>query len=127
MAIRTTARLIALGCIAVTVGAAAQIGLPSVRLPSLPTTGLTASNRANRRRRCRSGTGALTSLRRTTAMKLIRQNRQLIEADPNGEPILRGQLLALDLRAAALERIVAAGFVRVSGQRLEGRIAVSMY
>lgn len=116
MAIRTTARLIALGCIAVTVRAAAQIGLPPVRLPSLPTTGLIAPIGQTATGAAGLGTGALTSLRRTAADELIRQNRQLIEADPNGEPILRGQLLALDLGAAALERVVAAGFVRVSEQ-----------
>ena len=119
MAIRTTARLIALGCIAVTVGAAAQIGLPSLHLPSLPTTGLTAPIGQTAAGAAGLGTGALTSLRRTAGDELIRHNRQLIEADPNGEPILRGRLLALDLRAAALERIVAAGFVRVSGQTPE--------
>lgn len=119
MALRTAARLFALGCAALTGSAPAQINLPPVRLPQLPATGLTSPIEQSAAGAANLGSAALTSLRRATGQNLIRQNRQLIEADPKGEPMLRGQLLALDLSAEALERIVAAGFVRVSGQRLE--------
>ena len=120
MGVRTAARLFALGCAALTGGAAAQINLPPVRLPPLPATGL-----AGPLGPAVAGAASPVSMRSPRCAKrrrksLIRQNRQLIEADPNGEPMLRGQLLALDLSAAALEHISAAGFQRVSGQRLEG-------
>jgi len=120
MAHRTVARLIALSCIAMSVGVAAQIGLPPVRLPSLATPGLIAPIGQTASGAVGLDASALTSLRRASGDELIRQNRQLIEADPKGEPIVRGQLLALDLRAEALERIVAAGFVRVSEQSPDG-------
>lgn len=119
MGLRTAARLIALGCTAVTaattvsVGAAAQIGLPPVQLPSLPTPNLTGPIGASATGTAGLGAPALTSLRRAADDELIRRNRRLIEADPHGEPMLRGQLVALDLSSEALERLVAAGFVRV--------------
>jgi subtilisin family serine protease len=120
MALRTTARLIALSCTVVTVGVAAQIGLPPVHLPSLPTTGLTGPVGQAATGAAGLGAAALTSLRRAAGEELIRRNRQLIEADPNGEPMLRGELLALDLSAEALERVVAAGFLRVGEQSSDG-------
>jgi hypothetical protein len=120
MGLRTAARLFALACAALTGSAAAQVNLPQLRLPPLPATGLAAPLERSATGAANLGANALTSLRRTTAQDLIRRNRQLLEADPNGEPILRGELLALDLSAAALEHIVAAGFARLSEQRLEG-------
>ena len=120
MGLRTAARLFALGCAALTGGAAAQINLPPVRLPPLPGTGLAGQIGQTAGDAAGLGPAALTSLRRTAGQNLIRQNRQLIEADPKGEPMLRGQLVALDLSPATLERTAAAGFVRVREQRLEG-------
>jgi len=66
------------------------------------------------------GLAVAQSARRTAGETLIRQNRQLIEADPNGEPLLRGQLVALGLSDAALGRITAAGFTVVREQQLTG-------
>jgi hypothetical protein len=120
MAIRRTARLIALSCTAVTVGVAAQIALPPAHLPSLPSSALTSPIGQTAAGAAGLGAAALASPRRAAGEELIRRNRQLIEADPNGEPMLRGQLLALDLSSAALERIVAAGFMRVSEQSPDG-------
>jgi hypothetical protein len=123
MGLRTAARLIALGCSAVTaVGAAAAvpIGLPPVQLPSLPSSNLTGPIGPSASAAAGLGAPALTSLRRAAGDQLIRRNRQLIEADPNGEPMLRGQLLALDLSAEALARIVAAGFERVRERSSDG-------
>jgi subtilisin family serine protease len=126
MGLATAARLLALGCAALTGSAlAAPINLPPLHLPPLPGAGLngplgqTLSGAEN------VGSSALTSLRRTSAQALIRHNRQLIEADPNGEPMLRGQLVALDLRAAELERVTAQGFVRVGGEPLGGAGSLS--
>ncbi len=120
MGLCTAARLFALGCAALTGSAAAQVNLPALRLPPLPATGLTSPLAQTGAGAASLASNTLASVRQTTAQNLIRQNRQLIEADPSGEPMLRGQLVALDLSAAALEGIAAAGFVRVREQRLEG-------
>jgi subtilisin family serine protease len=118
---RTAARLMALGCAALTGGAlTAPISLPPLHLPSLPATGLNGPLGQTLNGAEAVGSNALTSLRRAGGQELIRQNRQLIEADPNGEPMLRGQLVALDLSAAALARIIANGFVRVGGRPPDG-------
>jgi hypothetical protein len=119
MGLGTAATLFAFGCAALTGSAAAQVGLPAVRLP-LPVGGLTSPLAQTGAGAASLASNTLASLRQTTAQNLIRQNRQLIEADPNGEPMLRGQLVALDLSPATLERTAAAGFVRVREQRLEG-------
>jgi hypothetical protein len=119
MRLRTAATLFALSCAALTGAAAAQISVPAAHLPSLPAAGLSSPLGQSATGAASLAPAALTSLRRTTGQHLIRQNRQQIEADPNGEPMLRGELVALDLSAAALERIVAAGFVRVRGQALD--------
>jgi len=122
MPLRTAARSIARCCTAVaaaaavTVAAAAQLGLPPVQLPSLPAPGLPGPIGQAATGAAGLGATALTSVRRTAGEQLIRHNRRLIEADPDGEPMLRGELLALDLSAAALERVLAAGFVRL-GER----------
>jgi subtilisin family serine protease len=119
MEFRTAARLFALGCAALTGSAAAQVNLPTLRLPALPATGLSGPLGPTGTGAAGLATNTLLSLRQTTAQNLIRANRRLIEADPNGEAMLRGQLIALDLSAAALERIAAAGFVRMREQALD--------
>jgi subtilisin family serine protease len=119
MRLCTAARLFALSCAAVTGTAAGQINLPAARLPPLPASGLTNALGHGATGVTGLAPEALTSVRRTTGQILIRRNPQLIEADPNGEPMLRGALVALDLGAAALEHVLAAGFVRISGQALD--------
>jgi Subtilase family len=126
MPLRIAARSIALCCTAiaaatvVTVAAAAQLGLPAVQLPSLPAAGLPGAIGQTATGAAGIGATALTSLRRTAGEQLIRHNGQLIEADPDGEPMLRGELLGLDLGAAALERVLAAGFVRLGERSADG-------
>jgi subtilisin family serine protease len=119
MRFRTAARLVALSCAAVAGSAAAQINLPTAHLPPLPANGLTSPLGQGATGVTALAPTALTSVRRTTGQNLIRRNPQLIEADPNGEPMLRGALVALDLGAAALEHVLGAGFMRVSGQALD--------
>ncbi len=126
MPFRTAAGLIALCCTAVvavadvTVAAAAALGLPPVQLPSLPATDLTGPIGQTVTGAAGLGATALAASRRTAGEELIRHHRQLIEADPNGEPMLRGELLGLDLSAAVLERVLAAGFVRVGERSADG-------
>jgi hypothetical protein len=102
--------------------AGAQVNLPPVRLPQLPqlpvplTSPLTQTGNE-----FGSMVGeAQGSVRRATSQRLIRSNPKLLEADPNGQPMLRGELVALDLTAAGLDRIVAAGFSVGPGQALAG-------
>jgi hypothetical protein len=59
-------------------------------------------------------------LRRLRIRELLRTERDTVEADPDGEPILRRQLGALSPTPDALERARAAGFTILSEQSLDG-------
>lgn len=86
----------------------AQIRLP-VQLPSLPALqqNLGALNTMN----ADPGTlRMLSDVRRQAISRLIRANRRLIEADPDGEPIVRGEILALGIDDEMLSRWTALGF-----------------
>ncbi|MGC3983151.1 MAG: S8 family serine peptidase [Steroidobacteraceae bacterium] len=50
-------------------------------------------------------------LRAARVRELLRANPDTLEADPNGMPVLRGQLIALSPTPQALQAIVAAGFI----------------
>lgn len=63
---------------------------------------------------------ALADARRLAQQTLLRQNPRTLEADPNGAPMLRAELLAVDLPAEALPAITAAGFTVESNQILPG-------
>src|SRR5260221_345972 len=58
--------------------------------------------------------------RAAAARALIRHHRALIEADPDGAPIVRAELLAFGPEAAALGAATAAGFEIVRRQALAG-------
>lgn len=62
----------------------------------------------------------LTRARTDAVRDLLRNNRRELEADPQGEPIVRSQILALGVSAAALDAARAAGFTIVSSENLEG-------
>jgi subtilisin family serine protease len=81
--------------------AEAQIRLP-VQLPSLPLSTLQQNLGAPDQ--------VLGDVRRQATAWLIRNNRRLIEADPDGEPIVRGEVLAEGIDDAMLSRWVARGF-----------------
>lgn len=97
--------------------AAAQIGLPAVRLPNLPAVGLPGSAAPD----LLSGNGqaadldvrARRELRQARVRELLRRHADVVEADPHGDPIVRGQVLVLSPDGAALEAAVAAGFTEV--------------
>ncbi len=80
--------------------------LPSVQLPTRPQN-LAALDPRN------SDSGllrALTDARRQAIGRLIRGNRRLIEADPDGEPIVRGEVLAVGTDDDMLSRWTSRGF-----------------
>ncbi|HLY52559.1 MAG TPA: S8 family serine peptidase [Steroidobacteraceae bacterium] len=88
----------------------AQIRLPS--LPGLPLPALTQPLEQAQPRVLESA----ADLRRREIKRLIRDNRKLIEADPNGEPVVRGEILAAGVSAQALAQLQSRGFV-LEGER----------
>src|ERR1700730_1846982 len=98
--------------------AGAQVGLPSVRLPQVPgvlpnlpapevpldvdKSAAALAGEVDPRR--------LRELRALRIRELLRRHRDVLEADPHGAPIVRGELLALSPSAAALQAAGAAGF-----------------
>jgi hypothetical protein len=97
--------------------AGAQLGVPPVRLPSLPAVnvpgvvpGITNSATAP------LDTGQLRELRRLRVGELLRRHRDVLEADPQGELIVRGEVLALAPEAAALAAATGAGFTIARGE-----------
>jgi len=114
--------LIWMAALALAASAQAQIRLPSlppVTLPGAPLGALDPLAPAS------NALQAYADARRQAISRLIRSNRRLIEADPHGDPILRGEILAVggDERAA---RWSAAGFVVVQTHPIDAaeRLAV---
>lgn len=101
--------------------AEAQVVLPGVRLPAgglqnLPlNTQRTLSGLSNDLDPRR-----LEDLRLLHVRDLLRTHRREVEADPNGAPILRGEVVAFSPTDAALERARAAGFNVARERVLEG-------
>jgi subtilisin family serine protease len=102
--------------------AAAQVGLPSVRvpipgagLPSLPRTDLPLESNLDAEFR---GTD-LRGLRTLQIRTLLRAHGDVIETDPHGNPIVRGEVLAVAPSAAALQAAAAAGFSVVRESTLD--------
>jgi Subtilase family len=98
--------------------ASAQVNLPGSplpppQLPQLP--GVTDPVTQT----LRTATSTLTEARKLRVRELLRTERATVEADPQGQPILRRQVGALSLTPAALERAQAAGFSILSTDRLE--------
>jgi hypothetical protein len=95
--------------------AAAQIGLPSVRLPQLPS--VTANLPQSGVPTDGLTSGTLSQLRRLEVRDLVRRHRDVIDVDPRGEPIVRGEVLALV--PAGTEPGAAAGLEVARELRLE--------
>jgi subtilisin family serine protease len=89
--------------LAAAAGAEAQIRLPSLPGLALPGTVQTLAPPAS--------LDLASGLRLKQARQLIRENRKLIEADPDGEPIVRGEILASGASAGARAHLEARGFV----------------
>jgi subtilisin family serine protease len=105
--------LIAVGATTV---ASAQITVPGVPLPQLPrlpvgTDPVTGT--------LRTATSALTEARKLHVRELLRTERETVESDPDGQPILRRQVGALSPTPAALERARAAGFTVLGTETLD--------
>jgi hypothetical protein len=93
--------------------AGAQLHVPSLPLPTLPDR-LDALSRdqlrdAGRRLLDRADSGDLLTLRLNQAAALLRQHRDVLEADPRGQPVVRRAILAWSPSAAGLAAARAMG------------------
>lgn len=91
----------------VAAGATAQVRLPTVPLPALTqqtlpqTLDQVQSQSLDR----------LSALRHLEIGRLIRGNSRVVDADPNGEPVVRNEILGLAPTDAALDHARSIGFV----------------
>ncbi|NIA55654.1 S8 family serine peptidase [Massilia sp. TW-1] len=111
--------------VAVLLGAAAsahaQLGLPSLPLPGrIGPVGLDGLRRPVDRLLDRAPLPDLGSLRLDTVKQLLRNHPDQLEADPRGEPALRGEVLAWSPSDAALQAARGAGATIVSDDVLPG-------
>ena len=87
-------------------GATAQVRLPAVPLPGLPQQSLQQTlDQAQAQSLDR-----LSELRHLEIGRLIRANTRVVDADPNGEPVVRDEILALGPADAALDHARTLGF-----------------
>jgi hypothetical protein len=105
-------------------GASAQLRLPNLplNLPSNLSGGLGQLDGLTRpveRLVDRRELPDLRALRLQQTTRLLRQHPDLIEADPRGEPALRGEILAWNPSPAALQAARAAGLAVLREDRLE--------
>ncbi|HEY6825025.1 MAG TPA: S8 family serine peptidase [Steroidobacteraceae bacterium] len=108
-------RLALIVCLALVRPAGAQVGLPPVRLPQLPPVAvpsLPAALPANASGDVSVGEldpRRLRELRARRVRELLRRHQDVLEADPQGAPIVRGEVLALTPSPAAMQAAIAAG------------------
>lgn len=98
----------------VAAAALAQVSLPGVPLPRLPPVTEPATGTL------RTATSTLAEARQLRVRELLRTERATVEADPDGQPILRRQVGALSPTPEALERTRAAGFAELRTESLAG-------
>jgi subtilisin family serine protease len=96
----------------------AQVSLPNVQVPGLPKVGGVLDDTLNRGTD-RLDLQVLRTLRRARVRALIRNNPEIIEADPQGAPILRNEVVAFAPSQATLAGARTAGFSVARELRLE--------
>jgi subtilisin family serine protease len=106
--------------------AAAQVGLPAVRLPNLPSVGAPALPAVGlppltdeAAALGQLNPAGLRELRQQRIRELLRRHRDVLEADPHGAPIVRRELLAFSPQQSALALALAAGYTVVRERVLE--------
>jgi subtilisin family serine protease len=120
-------------CLAFASPAGAQLGLPPVRVPPLPAVPLSSTPAALPASGAVDASvgeldpGRLRELHALRVRELLRRHRDVLETDPHGAPIVRGEVLALAPSPQALQAATAAGFSlrrELTLAALELRIAV---
>lgn len=103
-------------CLVLCAPAQAQLRLPGggINLPALPIV------QQPLERTERLAEERLQGLRSGLVRTLLREHADVLEADPAGEPIVRGELLLLAPSAALLAAAEAAGFTRLREEAPEG-------
>jgi hypothetical protein len=96
------------------------IGLPPVRLPRLPDVTVPGVQNELTRAADDIDTRAAANARRLRIRDLLRAQRNVLEADPRGDPIMRAEVLAFSPSDAALTRARAAGYEVVRDRVLDG-------
>jgi subtilisin family serine protease len=102
--------------IMVATGATAQVRLPAIPLPALPrqtlpqTLDQVQSDSLDR----------LSALRHLEIGRLIRGNARIVDADPNGEPVVRNEILGLAPTDAVLDHARSLGFIVDREQTIPG-------
>ena len=87
--------------------ATAQVRLPAVPLPTLPLQTLPQTlDRVQSQ-----SVDRLSGLRRLEVSRLIHANRRVVDADPDGEPVIRNEILGLAPTDAALDGARSLGFI----------------
>lgn len=98
--------------------AEAQVRLPDVNLPQVPIVTGTLNQTSDTAQNTLD-TVNLRDLRRVQVQSLLRRQRDVLERDPDGEPVVRSELLSFEPSAEALRRAQAEGFAISREQRLE--------
>lgn len=107
--------------LALTPVAVAQIALPPVQVPGIPPVDLPVDiDKTLQETTERLDPRQLSNVRVLRVRELLRKNRDVLEADPAGAPILRSEVLAFSPSEAALEKARAAGFAVARERTLEG-------
>ncbi len=91
----------------VATGATAQVRLPTVPLPALTQQTLPQTLDQLQSR----SPDRLSTLRHLEIGRLIRGNPRVVDVDPNGEPVVRSEILALGPTDAAVDHSRSLGFV----------------
>jgi subtilisin family serine protease len=92
----------------VATAATAQVRLPVLPLPALPLQQTLQQTQAGAQS---LSLDRLSDLRHLEIDRLIRANRQTIDTDPNGEPVVRNEILGLTPSDAALDAARSLGFM----------------
>jgi hypothetical protein len=92
------------------VAALGDVGDAQIRLPlSLPSVPLPAVAQSLDPSEPRS-LGAAAEARRRQIARLVRENSSLIDTDPDGQPMVRSEIIALDMSGEALTRAFGRGY-----------------
>lgn len=119
---KTAIRLAAIAVLTLAGPAAAQLpGLPGgLGLPPLPSAPLDRIGQGVAGLTENLTPGRLADLRQLRIERLVRTNSRDIEVDAAGEPVVRGEILAVSPSAQSLAAALAAGFTVARQERLEG-------